>query len=78
MEAADVGVAVGQGGDVRPHQGGDGGHEEQDAADGLGAQCVGHEPALGEREPAEELAAGLLVGGVGRGHVGTSGVGWTA
>ncbi len=78
VEGPDAGVALRDGGDVRPQEGGDRGHEQQHAADGLGAQGIADEAELGQREAAEQLGA-LVVGGAGRGHEGTPpGGGWTA
>ncbi|GDY64674.1 hypothetical protein SAV14893_040670 [Streptomyces avermitilis] len=71
MEVADALVAVVQRGYVRPDQRGDRGEEEQDAADGLGAQRLRDEVPLGQREPSEELAGA----GAGGGHGGNLRVG---
>lgn len=56
MEVADGRVARCEG--VRPDEGGHGGDQEDDSADGLRTQGLGEVVALGERQASQEGAAG--------------------
>ncbi len=65
VQAAEGLVALAQRG-VRPDDRRHGGYEQQDAADRLGAQCLGDVVPLGQGQPSEEGGTA----GLGRGHVG--------